>query len=765
MKKLSLIIIFLACTIAANTQQIGDWRAHTPGLEVIDVDVMHDEIYTATPSDIFYYDLKDNSINHLSKVNGLSDIGISLIRYCESADVMFVGYSNTNIDIIDSQGDVRNIPDIYNKYILGNKTINNVYFNDKFAYVCCGFGIVVIDLKRYEVNDTYFFRNGDNYLGVNDLTICDSVFYAATETGIYYAETSNNFLADFSQWKQYRHDLPHMDENFSHIELFNGEVLAVYSDNENWLDEMYAISDTTTWRVYIQWPGLVNDMRVCNNDTRLVLTENNSRIKVYNTYKTLVFSYTDDESNQIQPYTALLDHRRNCYWVGTKSKSLVRIKPLSETESRLESIPFNGPYSSHAFSINALGNDIWVAAGGYDPTWKKSWYKDGFSHYDGDRWEYFNEKTMPDAFADVTDIVEVKPDPRNKNILYAASYGSGLMVFENGNFKARYDHHNSPLGHHASDTSHTFMTGFDFDKNHNMWIVTRGTDSLCEWKHDGTWQSYKFVSDDISNLMVDDNDIKWVLKRDGDILVFKEGNFKVVNDGDNTGRLPGEANCFVTDNTGTVWVGTTDGVALFYNSDRIFNYNTYICSRILIPRNDGSGQADYLLSGLSVLAIAADGANNMWFGTNNGVIQTSNDGQTTFHHFTMENSPLFSNKVTDIAIDDDGVVYFTTDKGVISYRGSATKGNDTNVNVIVFPNPVRPDFNGTIGIKGVVTNALIKITTTSGAFVTHLRAEGGQAIWDRTDIHGNTVSPGIYLIFITDDAGNETYATKILIMK
>lgn len=764
MKKLSLIIIFLAYTIVGNTQQIGDWRAHTPGLKVIDVDVMHDEVYAATSSDIFYYDLKDNSINHLSKVNGLSDIGISLLRYCKSVDMLFVGYSNTNIDIIDSQGDVRNIPDIYNKYILGNKTINNVYFNDRFAYVCCGFGIVVIDLKRYEVNDTYFFRNGDNYLGVNDLTICDSVFYAATETGIYYAETSNNFLADFSQWKQYKHDLPHMNENFSHIEFFNDEVLAVYSDNENWLDNIFAISDTTTWRYYIQWPGIVNDMRVCG-DTRLVLTENNSRLRVYNTYKTLVFSYDDNDYDPIRPYTALLDTRRNCYWVGTKTKSLVRIKPLGETESTMETIPFNGPYSSHAFSINALGKDIWVAAGGYDPTWKKSWYKDGFSHYDGDRWEHFNETTFPEAFEDVSDIVLVKPDPSDKNKLYAASFGNGIMAFENGKFKARYDHHNSPLGHHVSDTAHTFVTGFDFDKNHNMWIVTRGTDSLYEWKHDGTWQSFKFVNDNIGHLMVDDNDIKWVLKRDGDILVFKDGIYKVVDDGDNTGRLPGDANCFVTDNSGTVWVGTTDGVALFYNSSRIFNYNTYMCSRILIPRNDGSGQADYLLSGLSVLAIAADGANNMWFGTNNGVIQTSNDGQTTFHHFTMENSPLFSNKVTDIAIDDDGVVYFTTDKGVISYRGSATKGNDTNVNVIVFPNPVRPDFNGTIGIKGVVTNALIKITTTSGAFVTHLRAEGGQAIWDRTDIHGNTVSPGIYLIFITDDAGNETYATKILIMK
>ncbi|MBO2523712.1 MAG: hypothetical protein CW336_07675, partial [Bacteroidetes bacterium] len=116
---------------------------------------MGNNVFAATPYDIYYYNTNDNSINHLSKVNGLSDIGISVIRYSESAGVMFVGYTNTNIDIIDNQGDVINIPDVYNKYILGDKTINNVFFNNHLAYVCCGFGIVVIDLNRYEVKDTY----------------------------------------------------------------------------------------------------------------------------------------------------------------------------------------------------------------------------------------------------------------------------------------------------------------------------------------------------------------------------------------------------------------------------------------------------------------------------------------------------------------------------------------------------------------------------------------------------------------------------------
>ena len=176
---------------------------------------MQNKIFAATPYDIFYYNTDDNSINHLSKVNGLSDIGINTIKYDKSSNLVFVGYTNTNIDLIDSQDNVTNIPDIYNKYILGNKTINSAFFHNDLIYVCCGFGIVVIDTKRNEVKDTYIIGNNGSYLGVNDLTICDNILYAATENGIYYADADNQFLADYSQWKRFSHHMPHQNDNFS----------------------------------------------------------------------------------------------------------------------------------------------------------------------------------------------------------------------------------------------------------------------------------------------------------------------------------------------------------------------------------------------------------------------------------------------------------------------------------------------------------------------------------------------------------------------
>ena len=715
---------------------------------------MHNNIFAATPYDIFYYNTYDNSVNHLSKVNGLSDMGISMIKYDENSDILFIGYSNTNIDIIDRYGDVTNIPDIYNKYILGDKSINNVYFHGKFAYVCCGFGIVVIDMNKNEVKDTYIIGPNGSYLAVNDLTINNNVFYAATEHGVYYADADNPFLADYTQWKLFAHHIPHTTEKFSNIENFDGYVVTNYSDPNNDSDELYMISDTTSWSYFINGTThVISEMRACDN--KLIVTEKSRRFKVYDTNHTVTFT-----SSNIDPNSTLFDKTNNCYWAGTKTNSLAKVYP----DGNHELIPFNGPYSDKTFSITASGNMIWVAAGGYTSTWAKTWNHNGFSYYDGVSWNYINNKSLP-SYGSITDITWVKTDPTNSNIVYAATYDDGLIVFENGEIKTIYNSTNSSLGKHLM-IDYTYVTGFDFDSNNNMWLANTGSGKMLSvWRRDGSWQAYNIGSGDIGRIMVDKNDIKWIYKRGGELVVFNGNTVKTVSKSASYGNLPGDANCFAVDSKGTVWIGTTDGVALFYDSKKIFSNSTYSCSRILIPRNDGSGQADYLLSGQSVLSIAIDGADNIWFGTTNGVIQTSNDGQTTYHHFTVENSPLLYNTVNDIAIDDDGNVYFATDKGIMSYKGTATKGNDTNSNVIVYPNPVRPEHNGIVGIKGLVTNALVKITNPDGTFVTHLQAEGGQAIWDCTDINGNNVKPGIYLIFVSDETGKETYATKVLIMR
>lgn len=767
MKKYTfLFAILLIFNILSSAQQIGGWKTHTPGMQVDNVDVMHEKIFAATPYDIFYLNTYDNSINRLTKVNGLSDYGVDVMRYSSSADVIFVGYSNANIDIIDRDENIFNIVDIKNKNIIGNKTINNVFFNGKIAYACCGFGIVAIDLERKEVKDTYIIGENGTYLNVNNLAIYKNKFYAATNDGIYCADVDNPNLADFQQWNL-NESVPYPYVTYDNVVVFNDKLIA-NAKSSDFYDEMF-IFDGKRWNTYLPEEKYFHT-EIRAFDDRIVFV--NDTVKSYSgtLYQDPINVKSYDTNNLCIScikwaiaYSAVYDKTRNCYWLGTKVNCL---KKYNCNDGTSEDITVNGPYSNYMFEIKAQDEDVWIASGGYTSTWANTWNHDGIFHYNNSWWSFTNNWDDPifDSYLDIS-CIAIKPE-NSKNI-YAGSYARGILALENGKVTASYNDENSSLGKRLG-TNYVCVTGMDFDSKGTLWLANSGADNLISsMTSSGSWLAHNVGNggDNISHLMVDDNDYVWILHRDGHATIYDGKSSKSVSNNVGHGGLPGIINCFTTDRSGTVWVGTNDGVGLFYNTKKIFENSTYDCSKILVPRNDGSGQADYLLSGQTIYCIVADGANKMWFGTSNGAFQTSNDGLTEYHHFTTDNSPLLSNTIKQIAIDGEGNVYFVTDKGLISYKGSATTGGTTNKDVIAYPNPVRQDYTGVVGIKGLVTDALVKITTSSGAFVTHLRAEGGQATWDCTDIKGRKVEPGVYFIFASDSTGKETCVTKVLIMR
>ncbi|MBO7287555.1 MAG: hypothetical protein J6U85_04915 [Bacteroidales bacterium] len=730
-------------------------------MRVINVEKVDDKIYAATPYEIFYYNTSDNSINKLTKVNGLSDFGIDIMRYNPHTDMIFIGYSNTNIDIIDSEGNITNISDIKNKNILGNKKINDIYFIDDKAYLSCGFGIVLIDLNKMEIKETYIIGENGSFLNINDITLYNDKLYAATSNGIFYADYNNKNLVDFSQWTKDT-TLIHKDLNYSEIETFNNQLLANYSRNEYNTDTLF-IYDGNNWD-YHDYETFSIKRNIRAYEDRVLMSANYSIIAL-DINNNVIQSY----SSKIEPFDCIYDRSENVYWIADKENSICKLIPGKSCDP----IIFNGPYSNSVFDLEIRGEQLWVAPGGYSSTWAKNWMKDGVFYYTNNEWHNINRYNT-EAFDTITDIVSIAIDPRNNSKVYVGSFHKGIIEFENFKLKNIYNKENSSLGEMKS-SNYTYVTGMDFDSKNNLWIANSGTENMLSVKtNTNEWFSFNIGSDDISKLMVDQNNYKWILTRDGKFIVFNDNNtiantyddtYKIVSTIGGQGGLPAEANCMAIDKSGTVWIGTNDGLAQFYSTSKIFKQGvSYDASRILVPRNDGSGQADYLLSGESVLSICVDDANNLWIGTKNGAFYISNNGLTEYQHFTQDNSPLLSNTINDIAINKHGDIFFGTDKGIISLRGRATEGKKTNSNVAVYPNPVRQGYSGVVGIKNLVTSSLVKITTVDGAFVTHLYSEGGQAIWDCTTINGDKVAPGIYLIFITDESGKETFATKILIM-
>ncbi len=190
------------------------------------------------------------------------------------------------------------------------------------------------------------------------------------------------------------------------------------------------------------------------------------------------------------------------------------------------------------------------------------------------------------------------------------------------------------------------------------------------------------------------------------------------------------------------------------------------CSRIIIPRNDGTNTGDFLLEKERIKAIAIDGANRKWIGTEtSGLYLLSEDGKETIHHFTTQNSPLTSNDILSLAINPiTGEVFIGTGTGLVSYQSdSALPENDFN-NLHVYPNPIRENYNGLVTVAGLTDNSKIKITDIAGNLIAELQSNGSIATWDGNNKYGQKVSTGVYLAICTSEDGLSSKTIKILVI-
>ena len=778
MKKISLLfslsLILVSSSLFSQEIGIGQWRTHLPYQKVIDVVAFEKFIYAATPFDIFTYSKTDNRIERIDKVKGLNDIGISKIAYHKETNSLLIAYSNTNMDILRQDGSVINIADIKNKDILGNKTINNIEFRDNLAYLSCGFGIVVLDMNKLEIKDTWYIGPEGSFINVQDLAYNDTSFLAATEKGIYYADINASNLADFNEW--------HTDSRlpsslfYNQIEAFNGEIIANYEADAFDGDTLYRFNGTS-------WDYFLPE----NKSRHFELNVSGDKLLISERYDVNVIDKNPDVGSykiwnpggmNLSPLSADMDNEFNT-WIGDSKRGLV--KTWSHGNNG-ELIQPNGPGTPNVFDMDAGGTNVWVAAGGRRSDWGNLYMKDGIFSFIDENWTTHAHTNTP-AFDTIYDFVCTKVDPANHNIAYIGTWGKGLLKFENNELTEIYDKSNSTLRPWTAADYLILASGLDFDSDGNLWVANSGAPSILSvMEKDGTWRSFNLGGGlsgiDISKLMIDGQNQKWILKRkEGFLIVFNDNNTldntaddkaKILSGSTGNGAIPGTSvYAMATDQDGEVWIGSDEGISVISNPELVFTPGAnFDAHQILVPRNDGSGLADYLLVTEQVTAIAVDGANNKWIGTARaGVFELSPDGLKEYNHFTAENSPLLSNNIVDITIDDNGEVFIGTTNGIISYKGEATPPKPTNEKVYAYPNPVRENYEGPIAIKGLVNNADVKITDSYGNTVFATTSEGGQAIWNGYTTDGRRAASGIYLVFVTNSDGTQKIVTKILVIR
>ncbi len=745
-KEGGLILLLITSYVSLLTGQIpvGTWRDHLSWNTAEAVTIAGDKVYCSNGVGICIYDIQSRNLDKLTKVNGLNDAGITALRYAASTNIVIVGYTNGNLDIV-AGNDVYNIPDIKRSSIYTNKQINHIYESGKYAYLSCSFGIVVVDIQLRQIRDTYIIGDGGVPVEVFALTEYNGYFYASTAQGLKYADNQSRLLTDFSVWKKVN-NIPSASTGFTQV-VSSDKFLYVCD-----MDDHIFLYDGVTWNP-LMLPFAVEKIHRLSIAGGSLLVSTSGAVFIYNAgtslWQNTIKSYND---TPVVAYDATLDVGGAC-WIADNKQGLVQWKSASAMSYHLP----NGPASNHAGALRFKADRLLVASGGKDADNKPLNRKGEIHTLYANQW---NSISLQGAY-DFTDVDISMGQP---GIYYVSSWGEGMYIFENGILKTRYTQNNSTLT--ADHSGSVYCGGVFIDTDNKLWVSNDTHASLLssgQWKA-LPWQTLsnmgRFTEDTYQHIWTPlYNNGLWVFDKSvseqgqsGGTIRFYPYNY--------TGTLPiSQSNQIVTAPDGIVWVGTTQG-PVYYSSST---------TATILEGNNTKGfhpiRTEYALLGSeNILSVAVDGAYRKWFGTaTGGVFLIDEDNAGEVKHFTVDNSPLFSNKVHDIAINDKtGEVFFATEYGIVAYRGDAVSSGDDFGKVYVFPNPVRPEFQGEITITGLIKDADVKITDTAGNLVYQTRTLGGQAVWNGRNQQGRRVATGVYLVFCTNDDGSKTHITKLL---
>ena len=764
---LAIIVVFAFHSFAQK--QAGKWRDYLSFSNAIKVADAGDKVFCATTGGLFYLDREDNSLN---KVSNLSDFGIKTIACSQEEGLLIVAYNNANIDIIRN-GDVLNLSDIKRKIITADKTIHNISFYGNEAYISCGFGIVVLNLDKNEVKDTYIIGDDGLPVPVYDVDFYENRIYAATEEGILWAPESGSNLLDYSSWVV-EDNIPHSGERFTQLVVHAGAFIANYSNSESTKDEAFVLNGNS-WLPYFS-----------EQYKTLELESNGNYLTFTGAHEVVFFDANHSKSGKINSYMLNGEQVNYIYsystavsgdgtiWIADHVNTLIRYNGNS-----FESLYPYGPPSNDVFNLEATNSALYISPGGRTDVWNNRFMQPRFQRFSEGTWTDFNKNEIPEL-SDFWDIVCIAVDPSDENHFFVGSWGGGVLEFRDDGFIIRYTNKNSPLQSalpSQPDEPYVRIGGLDFDSEGNLWISNWAVsaNNLHKLSPSGEWESFKMgeINDlPIGQLLVNNNDDKWVIiprGRDAYVIDKTGENMRRLyvtsyfsNGQDEYTTRMNDLYSIAEDKEGAIWIGTSQGVAVYNNPSLIWESEVFYASQPGLDLNDGIYHP--LLATEKVTAIAVDGANRKWLGTSNsGVYLVSESGEQEVLHFTAENSPLLSNNIKAIAINEkSGEVFFGTENGLISYQGDAIGGKDDYSGVYVYPNPVREDYDGPVTITGLISGTDIKITDIGGNLVYKTTSLGGQANWDGKNLNGKRVKTGVYLVFCNDKQGNETHISKLL---
>lgn len=762
MKRLVIAAIVMLTAVSIHAQTaIGRWRDCLDYSRINHIVVAGSTVYGAARNGVAVYDTEDHTLTSMSKVSGLNDVGIATIAYDQQTGCLVVAYTNSNIDIID-RGRTYNLSDIKRTEISSNKEINAIRFHDKRAYLATGFGVVVVDLVRREIGETWFLGAGSTHTAIYDLAFSADSIYAATAEG----------LKSISLGEAH----PSISDRWSTVPGYEGINITMLSHFDNALLCAGYTFDPLQLTVYRNGTplltGEVGSMHTGGG--RLALTVD-GRVIAYGpgmeelgTYSTFTWGNLDANDAVFAADGTL--------WVALMWAGMVGIGPDGSDETHQPSGPGSG---DNSYRLRSFRNRMMLCPGGHTATFSNTYLAPNVFTNIGDKWQGIDLGNG--ALNGLFDIVDAAVNPRDTNETVAAMWGGGIATIRDNQVHQVYDNTNTggALHPYIVDDYHSLRTScVAFDRSGTLWVALSNTDhSIASRSRDGEWKAYS-TEGLSSNLRVDKMVVDsvrgyiWFAGSDNAIFVHDgESRYARVNPNNGSKLQTENVNAIEQDQNGNIWVGTNKGIKVIYDGYNAFKNGgsgetaPVACNNITISNGDFS---EYLMAYENITCIAVDGANRKWVGTaSGGLYMLSANGMDQLEHFTSANSPLFSDKIVCLGIQPrSGDVYIGTDRGLQVYRGTATYADAApQSEVYAYPNPVRPGYDGPIAIKGFTRNALVRITDAAGNTVYSTQANGGQAIWNGRTASGEPVASGVYYVFASDAEGGNRSVAKILIIR
>ena len=772
-KSIFIFFSFLSFLTYSQVDYSNSWEDFYSYNNVKDFVKVDDIIYALVDNAVFTYNETTLETEKFSSIQGLSGETTSAIFYNETFKRLVIGYENGLIEVIDENGEITISSDITNFNQTGLKRINHISEFENTLYLATPFAIVEYDIEKLEFGDTFFIGSNSTSLLINESLVVNDSIYAATEDGVFKADATSNLLIDFNSWQQ-----SFSNREFSRIISFNNAIYVV--ENE----VLYQLNNTSLIEVrrfsepIINLNSSASNLLITLNNQAIVLDSNLNVQQEINT--TTDFDFTLSDALFIDNTIYLATNQFGVLTRNNQTSTFTEIHP-------------EGPLSNEVFSIAARDTDLWVVYGGYNSFYGSLFKRQGFSHFNGTEW--FNTPFDPDF--PVIDLNHVTIDPNAENRVYISSFGDtrdinsvstgGLLVVENNEISTFYNHLNSGL-EDLEPTQPNRVTlrisGSAFDREGNLWVANiNRTDELKKLSPSGVWSSYDLSGlktnptfFGLSEIAIDNNQTIWMGTRRNGIYAFNEnGNrTRALLTTPNLGNLPDtDVLTVAVDRSNRIWMGTRTGMVVFRNAATVFDAEVLNAQPVIIEEN---GVGERLLGDQRVNTIKVDGADNKWFGTESGgVLYTNPSGTTTLNNFSTQNSPLPSNKILKIAIDDSsGKVFFATEKGIVAYNSNVAPFGDVLEEVYAYPNPALKNHN-TVTITGRNGNNLpkgtnVKILDVAGYLVYETNVvegqelQGGKVVWNKTNLAGRKVSSGVYIVLLSNDDASETTTTKIAIV-